>query len=183
MLRSDESVTAGSSDENANNHQEQGSARKLSFGQMLADGTNLNTGMDLWSFQAGVAVKMNRELKRQKKRTSITGLNRFTLVQRNASPLADKQVVFPNITQPPDEMLKTDESRLLPKEKKLFQSLRDELQRLSNECEKLKTENNPIQSEAVANVEQNAPAASKDDEGTSLIKPFTSAMFKLLYIH
>ncbi|XP_056865703.1 G-box-binding factor 1-like [Raphanus sativus] len=40
MLRSDESVTAGSSDENANNHQEQGSARKLSFGQMLADASS-----------------------------------------------------------------------------------------------------------------------------------------------
>lgn len=51
------------------------------------------------------------------------------------------------------------------------QSLRDELQRLSGECEKLKTENNTIQDElvrvhgpeAVANLEQNADG-SKDGE-------------------
>ncbi|XP_056849095.1 G-box-binding factor 1-like isoform X3 [Raphanus sativus] len=172
VSQSDESVTAGSSDENAN-HQEQGSVRKPSFGQMLADAssqsnttgeiqgsmpmkpvvpvTNLNMGMDLWSSQAGVAVKDERELKRQKRKQSNRESARRSRLRKQAECEQLQQRV---------ESLTSEN-----------QTLRDELQRLSGECEKLKTENNSIQDElvrvhgpeAVANLEQDA-AGSKDAE-------------------
>lgn len=174
---SDESVTAGSSDENDENanQQEQGSIRKPSFGQMLADassqsttgeiqgsvpmkpvapGTNLNIGMDLWSSQAGVPVKDERELKRQKRKQSNRESARRSRLRKQAECEQLQQRV---------ESLSNEN-----------QSLRDELQRLSSECDKLKSENNSIQdelqrvlgAEAVANLEQNA-AGSKDGEGTN----------------
>ncbi|CAA7035794.1 unnamed protein product [Microthlaspi erraticum] len=178
VSQSDESVTAGSSDENDENanHQDQGSVRKPSFGQMLADassqsnttgeiqgsvpmkpvapGTNLNIGMDLWASQAGVPVKDERELKRQKRKQSNRESARRSRLRKQAECEQLQQRV---------ESL-THEN----------QSLRDELQRLSGECEKLKTENNSIQDEllrvhgpeAVANLEQNA-AGSKDGEGAN----------------
>ncbi|KAL0726246.1 hypothetical protein Bca4012_022339 [Brassica carinata] len=179
VSQSDESVTAGSSDENGENanHQEQGSVRKPSFGQMLADassqsnttgeihgsapmkplapGTNLNMGMDLWSSQAGVPVKDERELKRQKRKQSNRESARRSRLRKQAECEQLQQRV---------ESLTSEN-----------QSLRDELQRLSSECEKLKTENHSIQDEllrvqgadAVANLEQNAAAGSKDGEGTN----------------
>ncbi|XP_009109338.1 G-box-binding factor 1 isoform X2 [Brassica rapa] len=163
LSQSEESVTAGSSDENDDNanHQEQGSVRKPSFGQMLADGsmpmkplapgTNLNMGMDLWSSQTGVAVKDERELKRQKRKQSNRESARRSRLRKQAECEQLQQRV---------ESLTSEN-----------QSLRDELQRLSGECEKLKTENNTIQDElvrvhgpeAVANLEQNADG-SKDGE-------------------
>ncbi|KAF3510841.1 hypothetical protein F2Q69_00008886 [Brassica cretica] len=175
VSQSEESVTAGSSDENDDNanHQEQGSLRKPSFGQMLADassqsnttgeiqgsmpmkpvapGTNLNMGMELWSSQTGVAVKDERELKRQKRKQSNRESARRSRLRKQAECEQLQQRV---------ESLTSEN-----------QSLRDELQRLSGECEKLKTENNTIQDElvrvhgpeAVANLEQNADG-SKDGE-------------------
>ncbi|CAF2146597.1 unnamed protein product [Brassica napus] len=177
VSHSDESVTGGSSDENDENpnHQEQGSVRKPSFGQMLADassqsnttgeiqgsvpmkplapGTNLNMGMDLWSSQAGVPVKDERELKRQKRKQSNRESARRSRLRKQAECEQLQQRV---------ESLTSEN-----------QSLRDELQRLSGECEKLKTQNSSIQDElvrvhgpeAVANLEQN-DAGSKDGEGT-----------------
>ncbi|CAN6910806.1 unnamed protein product, partial [Brassica oleracea] len=178
VSHSDESVTGGSSDENDENanHQEHGSVRKPSFGQMLADassqsnttgemiqgsvpmkplapGTNLNMGMDLWSSQAGVPVKDERELKRQKRKQSNRESARRSRLRKQAECEQLQQRV---------ESLTSEN-----------QSLRDELQRLSGECEKLKTQNSSIQDElvrvhgpeAVANLEQNADG-SKDGEGT-----------------
>ncbi|XP_033146406.1 G-box-binding factor 1 isoform X1 [Brassica rapa] len=177
VSHSDESVTGGSSDENDENpnHQEQGSVGKPSFGQMLADassqsnttgeiqgsvpmkplapGTNLNMGMDLWSSQAGVPVKDERELKRQKRKQSNRESARRSRLRKQAECEQLQQRV---------ESLTSEN-----------QSLRDELQRLSGECEKLKTQNSSIQDElvrvhgpeAVANLEQN-DAGSKDGEGT-----------------
>ncbi|XP_010437315.1 PREDICTED: G-box-binding factor 1 [Camelina sativa] len=175
VSHSDESVSAGSSDENDENanQQEQGSIRKPSFGQMLADassqsttgeiqgsvpmkpvapGTNLNIGMDLWSSQPGVPMKDERELKRQKRKQSNRESARRSRLRKQAECEQLQQRV---------ESLSNEN-----------QSLRDELQRLSSECEKLKSENNSIQDElqrvlgpeAVANLEQNA-AGSKDGEG------------------
>ncbi|KAF8098977.1 hypothetical protein N665_0255s0052 [Sinapis alba] len=178
VSQSDGSVTAGSSDENEENanHQEQGSVRKASFGQMLADassqsnttgeiqgsvpmkplapGTNLNMGMDLWSSQAGVAVKDERELKRQKRKQSNRESARRSRLRKQAECEQLQQRV---------ESLTSEN-----------QSLRDELQRLSSECEKLKSDNNSIQEElvrvhgpeAVANLEQN-DATSEDGEETN----------------
>ncbi|KAF2579778.1 hypothetical protein F2Q68_00006082 [Brassica cretica] len=157
----------------SNSMQEQGSLRKPSFGQMLADassqsnttgeiqgsmpmkpvapGTNLNMGMELWSSQTGVAVKDERELKRQKRKQSNRESARRSRLRKQAECEQLQQRV---------ESLTSEN-----------QSLRDELQRLSGECEKLKTENNTIQDElvrvhgpeAVANLEQNADG-SKDGE-------------------
>ncbi|CAN8328130.1 unnamed protein product [Cochlearia groenlandica] len=176
VSQSDESDTAGSSDENDENANQQGSARKPSFGQMLADassqsnttgeiqgsmpmkpvvpGTNLNMGMDLWSSQGGVAVKDERELKRQKRKQSNRESARRSRLRKQAECEQLQQRV---------ESLSNEN-----------QSLRDELQRLSGECEKLKSENSTIQDElmrvhgpeAVANLEQNV-AASNDGEGTN----------------
>ncbi|KAF3533819.1 hypothetical protein DY000_02036412 [Brassica cretica] len=179
VSHSDESVTGGSSDENDENanHQEHGSVIKPSFGQMLADassqsnttgemiqgsvpmkplapGTNLNMGMDLWSSQAGVPVKDERELKRQKRKQSNRESARRSRLRKQAECEQLQQRV---------ESLTSEN-----------QSLRDELQRLSGECEKLKTQNSSIQDElvrvhgpeAVANLEQNAADGSKDGEGT-----------------
>ncbi|CAN8276433.1 unnamed protein product [Cochlearia groenlandica] len=153
VSQSDESVTEGSSDENDENanHQEQGLVRKPSFGQMLADassqcntngeiqgpmpvrqvapGTNLNIGMGLWSSQPCVAVKDERELKKQKRKQS----NRESARRSRLRKQADCEQLQQRL-----EILSNEN-----------QSLRDEMQRLSGECDKLKTENNSIQDELV----------------------------------
>lgn len=197
VSQSDESATEGSSDGNDDdaNQQEQGSSRKGSFEQMLADvqgslpmkpvapATNLNIGMDLWSSAAGGAAKMRPN--------SAGAIAPAPLVTRDGVVpeqwIDERELKRQKRKQSNRESARRSRLRKQAECEQLQQRvesltnenhcLREELQRLAEECEKLKTENNSIKDEltrlcgpeAIANLEQTAMSGGgpKDGEGNS----------------
>ncbi|KAL3619028.1 G-box binding factor [Castilleja foliolosa] len=166
-----DSVSEGSSDASDDNNQDFSKTKKGSFDQMLVDGanaqintvqpnllisvagnpvvsgpvTNLNIGMDVWkgsgSNRAGVSptvvassgvmsdqwVQDERELKRQKRKQSNRESARRSRLRKQAEC---------------EEL-----QRRMDKLKNENHTLRDELQRLAEDCEKLTSENMSIKEE------------------------------------
>ncbi|XP_010526750.1 PREDICTED: G-box-binding factor 1-like isoform X2 [Tarenaya hassleriana] len=182
VSQSDDSATEGSSEGNNENlnKQEQGSSRKGSFEQMLADAssqnkttgavqgslpmkpvapaTNLNMGMELWSSGAGGAAKM---------RPNTPGAN----VPAPEQWIDERELKRQKRKQSNRESARKSRLRKQAECEQLQQrveslanenhGLREELQRLSEECEKLKTENNSIK----ASIEKTAMSGGGTKEG------------------